>query len=111
MYIYTLYTYNIDFGKLLAFCKLLVLGAFYSSIKFKMNHNQRSFHLPNVRTMCMNKDVFQLCASIKIIKICSESLTAPLRVIFKQSLKEGRFLKIWKKVNVVTVHNKEDKSL
>ena len=30
--------------------------------------------------------------SVKMIKICSESLTVPLRIIFEQYLKEGRFL-------------------
>ena len=44
--------------------------------------------------------------SIKTIKICSESLTAPLRIMFEQSLKEARFPEIWKKANVL-VHRKE----
>ena len=35
--------------------------------------------------------------SIKMIKICSESLTVPLKIIFEQSLKEGRFGKILEK--------------
>ena len=39
--------------------------------------------------------------STKMIKICSESLTVPLRIIFEQSLKEGRFPEIWKKANIV----------
>ena len=45
-----------------------------------------------------------------MIKICSESLTVPLRIIFKQSLKEDRFPEIWKKANVVPVHKKEDEN-
>ena len=49
--------------------------------------------------------------SIKMIKTCSESLTVPLKIIFEQSLKEGRFPAIWKKANVVPVHKKEEKSL
>ena len=46
-----------------------------------------------------------------MIKVCSESLTVPLKIIFEQSLKEGRFSAIWKKANVVQVHKKEDKNL
>ena len=46
-----------------------------------------------------------------MIKICSESLTARLRIMFEQSLKEARFLEIWKKANIVLVHRKEDKNL
>ena len=49
--------------------------------------------------------------SIKIIEICSESLTIPLRIIFEKSLKEGKSPEIWKKANAVAVHKKEDKSL
>ena len=44
--------------------------------------------------------------SIKMIKICSKSLTVPLKIIFEQSLKEGRFPAIWKKANVVPVQKK-----
>ena len=46
-----------------------------------------------------------------MIKICSESLIVPFRIIFQWSLKEVRFPKIWKKANVVPEHIKEDKSL
>ena len=49
--------------------------------------------------------------SIKMIKTCSASLTVPLKIIFEQSLKEGRFPAIWKKANVVPVHKKEEKYL
>ena len=48
--------------------------------------------------------------SIKMIKICSQSLTLPLK-IFKHSLKKGKFPEIWKKANVVPVHKREDKML
>ena len=49
--------------------------------------------------------------SIKMIKICSESLTVSLKIIFKQYLTEGRFPEILKKANIVPVHKKEDKNL
>ena len=35
--------------------------------------------------------------SIKMIKICSQSLILPLKIIFEHSLKKGNFPKIWKK--------------
>ena len=46
-----------------------------------------------------------------MVKICSESLTVPLRTIFEQSQKEAKFPKIWKEGNVVPVHKKEDTKL
>ena len=49
--------------------------------------------------------------SIKLFKICSESLTVPLKITFEQSLKEGRLSEIWKKANAVPVNKKEDKNI
>ena len=49
--------------------------------------------------------------SIKMIKICCQSLTLPLKVIFEHSIKKGKFPEIWKKANVVPVHKREDKML
>ena len=46
-----------------------------------------------------------------MMNICSQSLILPLKIIFECSLKKGKFLKIWKKTNVVPVHKKEDKML
>ena len=42
-----------------------------------------------------------------MIKICSESVTIPLNIIFEEVLKKG----IWKKkANLVPVDKKEDKT-
>ena len=42
--------------------------------------------------------------SIKMIKICSLSLTLPLKIIFEHSLKKDKFPEICKNANVVPVH-------
>ena len=44
-------------------------------------------------------------------KICNESITILLKVIFKESLKNGVFPEVWKKANVVPVLKNEDKRL
>ena len=49
--------------------------------------------------------------STKMIKICGESITVPLKIIFEQMLKEKKFPELWKKANTVPVHKKEGKSL
>ena len=46
-----------------------------------------------------------------MIKICKESVTIPLKIIFEESLKKGIFPDIWKKGNIVPAHKKEDKTL
>ena len=48
--------------------------------------------------------------SIRMIKMCSELITLPLKIIFQESLKKGKFPEIWKKANVVDVLKKEDKT-
>ena len=45
--------------------------------------------------------------SVRMIKICSESITIPLKIIFMVSLKNGVFPEIWKRANVVPVHKKK----
>ena len=48
--------------------------------------------------------------SIRMIKICDESICEPLMIIFKKSLCEGKFPCEWKKANVVPIHKKNDKT-
>ena len=45
-----------------------------------------------------------------MIKICGESITVPLKVIFEQSLKEKKFPELWKKAHIVPVHKKRTKT-
>ena len=47
--------------------------------------------------------------SIRMIKMCNESITLSLKIVFQESLKKGKFPEKWKKANVVPVH-KEDKT-
>ena len=49
--------------------------------------------------------------SIKMIKICNESVAIPLKIIFEESLKKGIFPDTWKKGNIKPAHKKEDKTL
>ena len=46
-----------------------------------------------------------------MIKICNESVTLPLKIIFEESLKKGIFQYIWKKDKIILEHKKEDKTL
>ena len=46
-----------------------------------------------------------------MIKICGESITVPLKIIFEQLLKEKKFPEVWEKASIVPVHKKEDKNL
>ena len=48
--------------------------------------------------------------SIKMIQICGETITGPLKMIFDESLQKEKFPETWKKANIVTIHEKEDKN-
>ena len=49
--------------------------------------------------------------SIRMIKICGESILKPLELIFKSCLENGKFPIEWKKANVVSVHKRNNKQL
>ena len=46
-----------------------------------------------------------------MIKICSKSLTFPVKLIFISMLREGVFPEDWKKSNLVSIYKKESKKL
>ena len=47
--------------------------------------------------------------SIRILKICGDSIYKPLEIIFRQALLTGVFLSEWKKGNIVPVRKKSGK--
>ena len=47
--------------------------------------------------------------SIRMIKLCGNSICKPLSIIFNDCLKVGKFLSDWKKAHVVSVHKKGDR--
>ena len=49
--------------------------------------------------------------SIRMVKICEESLVRPLMNIFTLSLESGTFPSDWKKANVIPVYKKGDKAI
>ena len=46
-----------------------------------------------------------------MIKLCNDSITIPLKIIFEESLKKGIFPDMWKKGNIIPAHKKDDKTL
>ena len=88
-----------------------------TSFSYRTRSRIKCFHVTEndilaiIKTLDPNKAHGCNNISINIIKICSQSLTLPLKIIFKHSLKKGKFQKIWKKANVVPPHKREDKML
>ena len=73
-----------------------------------------------IKTICFDKsDVVKLIKaldvskadghdgiSIKMIKICADSIAHPLTLIFQNSFAAGIFANDWKKANIVPIHKK-----
>ena len=85
------------------------------SISYRTGIRIKSFHVTEndilaiIKTLDPNKAHGCDNISIKMIKICSQSLTLPLKIILEHSIKKGKFSEIWKKANVVPVHKREGK--
>ena len=62
-----------------------------------------------MRSLDGNKAHGQDDISIRMIKICDNSLVKPLLLLFKKSFDNSYFPKLWKKSNIISVHKKNDK--
>ena len=49
--------------------------------------------------------------SVKMIKLCGDSIIHPLKLLYESSISCGQFPDLWKKGNIVPVHKKESKNL
>ena len=49
--------------------------------------------------------------SIKMIKMCEQSIITPLTIIYKKAIQTGFYPDNWKKGNIVPVHKKDSKNL
>ena len=80
------------------------------SFSYRTGHRISSFYITEndilaiIKTLYANKAHGCNNISIKMIKICSQSLILPLKIIFEESLKKKKIPEISKKTNVVPVH-------
>ena len=79
---------------------------FISSISFSSNNIARI-----IRDLDPNNAHGHDMRSIRMLKICKESILKPLEIIFKSCIEKGQFPNEWKKANVVPVHKKGDKQV
>ena len=67
--------------------------------------------LKKIKNLDPNKSDGHDILSIRIFKLCGESIYKPLNLIFKFCLETDQFPSDWKKANVVPVFKKGDKQL
>ena len=77
-----------------------------SSITFEINYIEKI-----IKNLDPNKSHGHDMLSIRMLKLCGESIYKPFNLIFKSCLKTGQFPSEWKKVNVAPVFKKGDKQL
>ena len=64
-----------------------------------------------IRNLDPNKAHGHDMSSMRIVKICDDSICKSLKLIFKSCLESGKFPSEWKKTNVVPIHKKGDKQI
>ena len=62
--------------------------------------------LKTIKSLNVNEAQGHNDVSIRMIKLCSQSIVKPLSVIFKNCIDNGIFPDIWKKSNIIPVHKK-----
>ena len=59
------------------------------------------------RSLNPNKAHRHVMISIRMLKVCGESICKPLGIVFRSCFENGKFLSQWKKANVVPVLKKK----
>ena len=64
-----------------------------------------------IRSLDPNKAHGHDKISIAMVKICDDSISKPLKLIFECHLESGKIPSKWKKPNVIPLHKKGDKQI
>ena len=84
----------------------LILSRLYLNCKtLSVNFNIVDI-LKIIKSLNVNKAQGHNDISIRMIKLCGQSIVKPLSVIFKNCIDNGTFPDIWKKSNIIPVHKK-----
>ena len=96
---------------------VLLLYSYYSNklpnFSYKTEKRPTSFDIKDddilliIKKLNVNKAHGWDQLSVRMIKACGNSISFPLKLIFKSMINEGVFPEDWKKSNVVPIHKKE----
>ena len=65
----------------------------------------------HIRKLNINKAHGNDGITLRILKICDDSISTPLFMIYKNCISKGYFPKKWKKANVSPIHKKNERNL
>ena len=117
--------FETDFGKKaaifnFAFAKqsnILNNGSFIPELDYKTNKRIANITFSSselsriIKDLNPNKTHGHDNISIRMIKLCGDSILPPLKSIFESAITSGHFPNSWKKGNIIPVHKKESKNL
>ena len=90
-----------------------MLPPFEKSTDLSINevHFSPSNIIDHIRKLNINKAHGHDGITSRILKMCDDSISIPLFIIYKNCISKGYFPKKWKKANVSPVHKKNDRNL
>ena len=98
-------------------CNILDNGSILPEVRMKTNNRLNTIKIFNNDILTVVNDLNPTKAhgwddiSIRMIKICGETIVTPLRIIFETAIETGVYPDSWKCGNIVPVHKKADKNL
>ena len=104
---------NIFNNHFASLCTPIKNGSKLPNFSYKTDKRLTSFDIKDddilliIKNLNVNKAHGRDQLSIIIIKACGNSISLPLKLIFKSMINEGVFPEDWKKSNVVPIHKKE----
>ena len=96
-------------------CKPLVNGSILPPLNYLTPARLSGIQVTNDDIVCILKSLNPGKASgpdeisTKMLLLCGDTILAPLKIIFENILSTGIFPDVWKTVNVVPIHKKEEK--
>ena len=93
------------------------LSLFQKKKKKKLHESLTTIDFSNndilriIRSLDPNKACGHDMISITMVKICDDSISKPLKLIFECHLESGKIPSKWKKPNVIPLHKKGDKQI
>ena len=64
-----------------------------------------------IRALDINKTHDHDNISVRMIKLCTNTVAHPLTLVFQNSMPAGTFATQWKRANIVSIHKKNDKQI
>ena len=98
-------------------CSLINNASVLPPFEYKVNSNIHNISFTEneiisiIRSLNYNKAHSWEGISIRMVKICDDSIALPLKMIFDTALKSGCYPEKWKKANGIPVHKKDSKNI